>query len=264
MCKGWTCETNDYLPHQCDEFDSIIDNYIDEKYPEGLVDKMERYISRGFYPAYCAVGFFSLVGMSGFKKNLTKSYEYLMKGTEYDIWSCYDILSFHPFTKNIKEHLENATSKGAVWSMLYNAFSSENKTKSLELLIHVLTASTPGWWKKRRSGEEYADAVGSILNMNGKSKENAWDKLKELASKGNLPAAIWVADGYRTGEIGEQNAEKGIKVLIPYISSSPWKFDISDLLEAKDIEDKSILLDIASKTGQLPARAIQSYLDVLI
>ena len=264
LCKGFTCETNDFLPHQCDEFDDMIESYSQEKFPEGLVEKMELYIERGFYPAYCSSGFFSLVGMAGYKQNLTASFEFLRKGTELNLWACYDILSFHPFMQNSQNHREIAASKGGVWSMISFALTNPNRTMALETLIHVATAATPGWWKKRRSGKEYAESVSSILNMNGKSKEKAWEKLKALANSGNLPSAIWVADGYRTGEIGEQNAEKGIEVLLPFISTGPWKVDLSNLLEAKDVADKEKILDIAIRTGQSSAKAIKSYAKYLL
>ena len=101
ICKGFTCETSKYLPHQSEEFDTVIENYLADKYPNGLKSKMESYIERGFYPAYCAAGYFALLGTAGYQQNLTESYELLQKGAQLDLWACYDILSFHPFTKNL-------------------------------------------------------------------------------------------------------------------------------------------------------------------
>ena len=264
LCKGWTCQTTNLPSHQTDEFDQLIDGYIDGNYPEGLEKKMAQYISRGYYPAYCAAGFFALIGTAGIKQNLTKSYELLMKGAEHDFWSCYDILSFHPMTKNRTENIKKAVEKGAIWSTIYEGMTSENKTYALELLIHVITSESSGWWKRRRSGTKYAEAIASILNMNDRNKTEAWETLEDLAKLGNLPAAIWVADGYRTGEIGEKNPEIGINVLMPYISNGPWKMDLIGLLDTNDVERKDIIVDIASKIGQSSAGAISSFAEQLL
>ena len=264
LCKGWTCETTNLPSHQTDEFDQLIDGFIDGKYPEGLEKKMAQYISRGYYPAYCAAGFFAMIGTAGIKQNFTKSYELLKKGAEHDFWACYDILSFHPMTQNRTENVKKAVEKGAIWSTIYDALTSENKTYALELLIHVTTSETSGWWKRRRSGTKYAESVASILNMNDKNKTEAWETLKHLANNGNLPAAIWVADGYRTGEIGVKSAEIGINIMMPFISNGPWKMDLIGLLDTKDVERKDIIVDIASKIGQSSAEAISSFADPLL
>ena len=261
LCKGWMCQESDFPIHQHDEFALLIKHYLNGDYQEGLVKKMDQYIERGFYPAYCAAGFFALAGIAGFKKNETQSFELLQKGISHDLWACYDIMSFHPYLKNTKEHLAISSEKGGVWSMLYKAFSSINRTETLELLLHIANSETSGWWKRRRSGKAFANAVSCILGFNSNltSTEDAWNVLLEEAKSGNLPAAIWAANGYMTGEIGERNVEKGIKIITPFIRNGPWRVDLNSLLETDNIEDKTPIFNLAAKIGQTAGNALSSY-----
>ena len=261
LCKGWVCKESEFPFHQHDEFALLMKHYINGDYEDGLAKKMEQYIERGFFPAYCAAGFFSMIGIAGYHQNLSFSYEMLREGMNHDLWSCYDIMSFHPYVKNIDEHLKVASEKGGIWSMLYRAFSNDNKTESLEMLIHVATSATSGWWKRRRSGNDFANAVSCILGFNSSIDDNkdAWKILKKLAKSGNLPAAIWTSNGYLSGEIGKKDIEKGIRIISPYIANGPWRIDLSELVESDDIEDKAILYDMAAKIGERAGISLKSY-----
>lgn len=263
LCKGWSCEASKYPPHQVDEFDEVIDGYINGSYTENLERKMIQFISRGYDPAYCAAGLFTMTGTGQFKQNLSRSYNMLTKGAEKGIWSCIDSLTFHPFTPNPIEQAKIAMNYGGVWSTLYftleNIKNGANLTESLEILSHLETGATSGWWKKRRSGKQYAKALSVIMNMTEGDKTEAWEIMVDLAEGSNLPAALWVADGYKTGEIGKVNPLEGINILKPYISAGPWKIDVTAVIESKEELNKTIIFDIASKIGNSNADALSSF-----
>ncbi|EAY21726.1 hypothetical protein TVAG_237520 [Trichomonas vaginalis G3] len=263
LCKGWSCEASNYKPHQLDEFDDVINSYINGTYESNLERKLIQFISRGYYPAYCAAGLFAMTGLGNFTQNLTRSYIMLNKGAEYGLWSCFDTLTFHPFTENPFEFSKIAMKYGGVWSTIYYALENIKQNgdamESLEILSHVETGATSGWWKKRRSGKAYANALSVIMNMTEGNVQESWETMLNLSRGSNLPAALWVADGYKTGEIGRVDPKEGVKNLIPYLSTGPWRIDVASIIESNETVNKTLLFDIASKIGNNYAQAISSF-----
>ena len=259
-CKGWSCFQDQYHKHQEDEFNEIIEMYqngtIDKEFPV----KLFGLLNRGYEPAYCAIGLFQMIGVGHFKKNLTTSYSNLIEGSKKNIWSCNEALSFHPYIiDNGGNYTRIAASQGAVWSMHRLLLETPNSTESLDLLMHLSSVAAQYWWKRRLSGAEYSEAVSTILGHTNGSIRASWRVLERLSSEGHLPAAIWKADGLRTGEIGRANVTEAIETLLPFVSASTWMIDVSCALRSAEKFDIEMVLRMASLLGNRDAEYLLSF-----
>jgi len=261
LCKGWACNVKGYHQHQIDEFQDIIGRYLNESQDISIKKNISNLIQRGFHPGLCAAGFFSMIGLAGFEQNLTKSHELLTNGSNNGIWSCLDALSFHPFTRNNSTNIGLAASMGGVWSMIKYSIQNyeKNNTMSLNMLRHLATSATTGWWKKRRSGEKFSNLVSVILGLKSGHLSDTWKEMISLEEEGHLPAALWVAEGYYTGEIGTIDLKKAYDTILPYVINGPWKIDLSAVLESEDDFDKKIMYSISSDMGDKSADALVSF-----
>lgn len=260
VCKGWHCGSRSAYPeHQVDEMSDLVYAYENESMNTEFQRRVRFLVKRGYDPALCLAGFFHMLGIGGFAQNMTLAYKYLTKGAEKDLWACHEALSFHPMSDNITYHVSKAAENGGIWSMMRRALMTENVTESLAILKHLGTAATANWWKKRRSGLEYADAVGSILGMNEKDPARAWRVLEDISKRGNLPAALWIAEGLQTGEIGRINETEAVEVLKPYILKSQWSIDLSALMKSTEVFDRRMVMKIAREIGSDLAEKLESY-----
>ncbi|KAH0788759.1 hypothetical protein GPJ56_007441 [Histomonas meleagridis] len=256
-CKGWSCFQNSYLKHQEDEFNEIIEMFQNYTINETFPAKLFSLLDRGYEPAYCAIGLFEMIGFGYFEKNLTSSYNNLIEGSKKGMWSCNEALSFHPFGN--KNYTKIAASQGAIWSMFRLSLETSNATESLDLLMHLATISSYYWWKRRLSGPEYSDAISVILGLTYGDKAKAWKILERLTDEGNLPSAIWKAEGLRTGEIGRVNVTEAIETLKPFISSSRWMIDLNGAIKSNDKFDLKMVIEISSLLGNSNAKALLSF-----
>lgn len=259
VCKGYACNIKLYPEHQKTEFDETLEMYQNETLSGTVESKLNQLIRREFHPAYCALGFFEMIGIAGIKKNLTQSFTHLTEGSNYDIWSCNEILSYHPFTTDQLYYVRRAASKGAILSMIRLALETENETESLFLLKHLATVESTTWWKKRRSGITFSDAVSTILKLNNRNLSEAWKIIEGMSNENHLPASIWVAEGLQTGEIGRKNLTEARMKLIPFVVNGHWKISVASMLKSKDDFDRYELLKMASKQGNKMAEELLSY-----
>ena len=73
----------------------------------------------------------------------------------------------------------------------------------------------------------------------------AWRVLDDLAHGGNLPAALWVAEGLQTGEMGRVNETEAVEVLRPFILKSQWSVDLSAMMKSTEVFDRHMVISIA-------------------
>lgn len=258
-CKGWACNLKLYPEHQKMEFDDTLDMYQNQTLINTVESKLKQLIRRDFHPAYCALGFFEMIGIAGITKNLTQSFIDLNEGSSYDIWSCHEILSYHPYTKDQMSYVRRAASKGAILSMIRLALETKNETESLLLLKHLATTQSSTWWKKRRSGIPFSDAISTILKLNDRNLTEAWKIIDDMSNENHLPASIWAAEGLQTGEIGRKNITEARMKLLPFVVNGHWKLDVAAMLKSTDEFDRYALLQIASLQGNKMATALLSY-----
>lgn len=262
MCKGWHCGQTDYPEHQQAELQEALASFENGSNTLEFTTKVENLISRGYKPALCLSGFFQMIGLA-FEKNLTSSYERLQLGAESDIWSCHETLSFHPFTTDPYPYVERGAALGGIWSIIRKGLMTKNETEAVQLFRHLATAMTANWWKRRKSGLEYADAVGAILKLNSLDVSEAWKTITKWATRyGHLPAAIWMAEGLQTGEIGRVNVSEALAVLRPFVVGSPWSVDVLSVIKAAEPFDKDGMLAIAAALGNECARPLSSYVSI--
>ena len=272
ICWGWTCHTQEYLDHQKTEFREILDNYTENSYNQSLKDGIYQLIYRGYSPALCAAGFFHLIGYGDFEKNHTKSYNLLKEGTKKNLWACHDILAFHPLETNQDEEMRLSVQSGGIWSMVKYILKNypNNINTSLLYAKHLVTASTYHWWKRRRSGTEFAKNVAIILNVSEYSSfgplqysptdlQNAWKFMETESKKGNIPAALWTAEGLITGELGRRNLTEAYEVLLPFVLRGQWSIDTAEVLDNQDEIDIDIIMNIAAQLNDSLANAYLSF-----
>ncbi|OHT07025.1 hypothetical protein TRFO_24750 [Tritrichomonas foetus] len=288
LCRGWSCNEDLYPQHQADEFNDILDMYANGTLNVNLESKIRQLIRREYHPAKCAAGFFSLFGLANFSKNLTESYIELKEGSEFNLWSCHEALAFHPYEKDQIGHLRAASARGAILSSLRLAIITKNETESVDLLRHIATIQTAGWWRKRRSGIEYSDAIAKILRLHeaenkeaeiikfdddsksssekthqnhddGNDVRDAWATIDRMSGEGHLPAAIWAAEGLKTGEIGRKSLAEARAKLLPIVVSGPWRIDVASVVESDDTFDKVGVLKLAALLGNTIAEPLISF-----
>jgi hypothetical protein len=259
LCRGWHCAATEYHAHQTEEFNSLVNGYANGTVTTNFTQRIEALIQRGYDPAQCMAGFFELFGIAGFAQNFTSAYARLTAGAAHDLWSCYEALSFHPNVSDSFEYIEKAANLGGVWSMIQLGLRTRNQSESLKLFRHLATSMTSGWWKKRRSGQEYASAVGTILSLDDGDLNGSWQKIETLAVNGHLPAALWMAEGLETGEIGRKNITEAIELLKGFVVRSAWVIDLEALLEAENIFDRVALFKVAAKLGNPSVDYLLSY-----
>jgi hypothetical protein len=143
--------------------------------------------------------------------------------------------------------------------MIRLARLTRNVTRSLELFRHIGTALTTTWWRLRRSGNEYAVAVGTILKLNDGNVKQAWTAIEGMARRGHLPAALWLAEGLETGEVGRVNRTEAIEILKDLILASHWTMDLEEIMEAETEFDRTQILRFAHALGNPYARYLLSY-----
>jgi hypothetical protein len=219
-------------------------------------------IRRGYDPALCLVGFLEMVGMGGYPINLTLSLSHLTEGISHDLWACYDVLALHPSASDADSYLSLGSNLGGIWSMIRTGLTTANATKALGIFKHIGTALTAQWWKRRRSGFEYSDAVGAILGMNSKSSAEGWTTIERLGTSGHLPAALWLAEGLETGEIGRVDHREAVEVLKPIVLGGPWAIDLEEMFAATNEFDRIAVLKVASALGNSEADYMLSYPDL--
>jgi hypothetical protein len=259
LCRGWHCGATDYHAHQADEFTSLITGYVNRTVTTDFQKRIEALIRRGYNPALCMVGFFELFGLAGVAQNLTSAYAKLTVGASHKLWSCYEALSFHPNASDSFAYVTKAASLGGVWSMIQLGLRSGNESESLSLFRHLATAMTSGWWLKRRSGHDYASSVGTILGLDDGDLSAAWRRIERMAIEGHLPAALWMAEGLETGEIGRVNITEAVELLRGFVVRSPWVLDVDALLQTDDTFDRLALLNVAAKLGSDSADYLLSF-----
>ena len=242
-----------YPAHQTQEFQELLESY--ENGSTDLPEKVMVLVKRGYEPAVCMVGLFEMLGLA-FPKNLTSAYTHLMQGAEKNLWACQEALSFHPYTKDVRARVWAAANLGGIWSMIRKGLMSENVTEQLQIWKHLCTVQTSWWWKKRRSGLEYADAVGAILRLNSGNQSQAWTTIERLAKRGHLPAALWMAEGLETGEAGRTNLTEAVVLLQKFVLASPWTLDLAG---AQGPMDWTMFLHIAESLGNEFAPIMLSY-----
>ena len=262
ICKGFACHENDYPNHQITEFNDLITKYENYELDENdlnLENQISQLIKRGFYPGYCCAGLFEMLGMAGFKQNISGSYEKLMMGSSYKLWSCNEVLSYHPLTKDPLSYVRLAASQGGIRSMLRLALETKNQTESLELLKYLATIQSSKWWKMRRSGIEYSDALSTILKLNNRNITEAWKIIDNMSDEGHLPAALWAAEGLTTGEIGRKNITEAIQKLLPIVITGQWQINIAKVIDSDDSFDKKMVYKMSSLLGNPHADSILSF-----
>ena len=272
VCWGWTCHSSEYLEHQKIEFREILGNYTENTYNQSLKDDIFNLIHRGYKPALCAAGFYHLIGYADFEKNLTKSYELLKNGSKTNLWACHDILAFHPLETNQDEEMKLSIQSGGIWSMIKYILKNypDNINTSLIYEKHLATAATYNWWKRRRSGNEFAKNVAVILNVSegfsltpvnysSEDLQNAWKFMENESKKGHIPAALWTAEGLITGEIGRKNLTEAYEVLLPFVLNGQWSIDTAEVLDKRDEIDIDIVMNIAAQLNNSLANAYLSY-----
>lgn len=259
LCKGWTCGIDGYPQHQMTEMEDLIAMYANGTIDGRLNDSLIRLYNRGFKPAACPISFFYMLGSCDFSLDLNQSLHYLAEVENESYWACNEIMSYHPYITEHDNFTEKAMKSGAIWSMVSHSFKNPNVSEAVIYLKHLATAATTGWWKKRRSGLEYAEALKVILKLAEGDKMDAWATLGILAQESNLPAAIWIADGYATGEFGMRNYGEAFRVLKPYIIHGPWAIDLADVINSCEKFDKVAFMKIASSIGNEFANSIVSF-----
>lgn len=262
-CKGWHCDQSKYPDHQASELQELLEGFENGSISSEFPVRVNHLISRGYSPALCLAGFFEMIGL-GFEKNLTASYDHLLDGAAKNIWSCHEALSFHPFTTDVYAHVRRGAELGGIWSMIRKGLMTNNETEAFQTFRHIALTMTSSWWKRRKSGLEYGDAVGAILKLNSLDVSEAWLTITKWATRyRTLPAAVWMAEGLQTGEIGRLNVSEAISVLRPFIVSSPWTVDVLRVMKSKDVFDKAAVLGIAEALGSEYARPLGSYVSLL-
>lgn len=265
--RGWGVKTSGYPQHQNDEFQTVIECYLNETLKDSLQNRVMNLVHRGFTPAACATGMFFQFGIGGFPVNVSSAHELISKGIDEGVWSCFDLSAFITPQPDL-DVLKKASSKGGVWSSLryiQELIKIGEYKKAVKVLQTLCASATNGWWKWRRSGESYAQSVGSILGVDNGARnvKQSWENLKHLASGSNLPAALWVSEGYITGEIGEKNPRKAVEVLLPFAEVGLWNFDLNDILDADDLINKTGLVEMASQAGNSAAKALLEFPELL-
>jgi hypothetical protein len=259
LCRGWQCGASEYPIHKAEEFGDLIDGYTNGALTTAFPSRIRALIAREYHPALCMVGFFELYGLAGFPQNLTSAHAPLTAGASHDLWSCFEALSLHPEVSDSFGNVRKAANLGGVWSMIQVGLRSTNDTEAIRVLRHLATSMTPGWWKRRRSGHEYALAVATILRLDDKNLSDAWATIEKMAVDGHLPAAIWMAEGLETGEIGRKNVTEAIGLLRDFAVRSPWGIEIAAVLEAENEFDRIAVLRLAAKLGNPGAEALLSF-----
>lgn len=258
LCRGWACN-EPYPLHQRTEFEDMLDMYQNETFRGSIEIKLQQLIKRDFHPAYCTLGFLEMTGLAGIQQNLTRSFDHLNAGANLNLWSCHEALSYHPWTKSPIHHIQKAVERGSVLSMLRLAIETENETESLYLLKYLATVQSTNWWKKRRSGLVYSDAISAILHLNDRNVTEAWHVIDELSLQGHLPATLWAAEGLETGEIGRKNISEARERLLKLVTIGPWKMELMPMLQSTENFDRLLLLKIAAIQGNDLAKLILSY-----
>jgi hypothetical protein len=196
------------------------------------------------------MGWLEMLGIAGFQRNLSLSYAHLQQGIQFDLWSCHEAISFHPDCPNVSESVGRAAELGGVWSMIRKGLTTPNTSDAVSLFRNLGTALTSNWWKRRRSGMDFGDAVALILNLTEDGDlMQGWKTIEDLAHHGHLPAALWMAEGLQTGEIGRKNESEAVEILKPHIVWSPWVVDVVSAIESDEPFDRMGLFRVAGLLG---------------
>jgi hypothetical protein len=253
LCHGWHCGFRDYPSHQSEELSELVSKYIGGRINSEFRDGIQLLARRGYRPA------FSMLGVAGFPRDVASAHANLSEGARHNIWSCLEALSFHPDALDRDTLIEKAANGGGIWSMIRLARRTANVTRSLDLFRRLATALTTTWWKLRPSGNEYAVAVATILSLNDGDRALAWAAIDQMAKRGHLPAALWLAEGLETGEVGRVNRTEAIEILQDLIVTSQWTMEIQPIMDAQNEFDKMEMLRFAHALGNPYARYLLSY-----
>jgi hypothetical protein len=83
--------------------------------------------------------------------------------------------------------------------------------------------------------------------------------IENLGNSGHLPAALWMAEGLQTGEIGRVSLEEAVEVLRPLVLGGSWAIEVEEALEADNAFDRMQVLRMAAALGNSDAEAMLSY-----
>jgi len=264
LCRGWSCGSSKDNITTNERINERVNKYRNNTLNSTLQHSLKRYVKTEFPPAVCLAGLFHLFGIGGYEENAELSLSLLQKGADIGFWACYEALAFHPFVKDRKAFMKKAASMGSVFAMLDVAFehlsqSPPNFTAAVAILRHLGTASISSWYRKKRGGMQFAEATKSIYVGSEKEKEGAWKAMKELAKRGHLPAALWLADGLLTEKTSIASFPEVVNFLVPLIKNGPWKYDPVEIASSKEDFNKTTTLQYLKNMGNELASALLSY-----
>ena len=260
LCRGWTCGSSKENLTSNDLFAKLIKSYKKGESEISLKDGLSDLISSNFLPALSASGIFHLFNIGGFEYNPEESYQILKKCANEGFWACHEHLAFHPLTDNRSFHLHEAAEKGSVISMqkiAFNLIKEEKYEEANEYLYPLLEVASHTWFQDRRTGLEYAKDVKSIL-LN-KKPNKAWNDLKNKAYDGNLPAALWVFNGFLAGKYDNITSKELSHLTRGYVENAVWKYDITDIFRYKEGINHREIVRYFSRVGNEAALALCSY-----
>lgn len=208
-----------YHQHQFIELINILNTYTNAtgKFIS-IKDNITDLYNRQFIPVSCYLGMFHLFGICGFEKDIIKSFRFLDEGRKKNIWTCIDLLTFHPYTDDPLNASYNGLKNHGVWSLIQyvKLIKNKNISESIFYLNHLLHTYHYKWMRTylKNDTSDYENIVKDIVVSNYYNKT----KLKELVSQKHLLAGLWLADYYTK----KSKYLKAFDILADFVDNGPW------------------------------------------
>ncbi|EAY10298.1 hypothetical protein TVAG_491550 [Trichomonas vaginalis G3] len=259
FCNSWTCGYDNNSIEITNDFNDVLAKYRNETLKGNIFTVVESFIQKDFVPAKCFGGYLLYFGGKNVTVNKTAGLELIRSGAKDHFWTCLELLAFLPEEGDNFENIRIATEAGSIFAtMVYSRklYEQGNYDEAARYMSHLIVSSAVSWHRKHHAGNTFSTALKKLTLEKDTS---AYKTILELARQLNLPACVWIFDGYLTHKTDLISAKEIVELAFQLVNGLPFR-DITDV-EAirKSGIDEEAFLKYNSNAGSPTAAFYLSY-----